>query len=506
VYPISNAASAPLGAWVHDYTGIYAGNTLNTTQTYKLEINNNELSQCESGIEVWQGIKDFDVQNNVVNFATGYTGVYETGIKITNAGLGRILGNTISRNSTVLPPDETSPVGILCREAVNCEVNENNLVKMGTGIHGVGNCVATTFQCNSLVDNFHGFRFGNGSPATISDQVLSGGNPQSSGNDWGAGTIDITGWITGSVNNQSSVNWYYFNNALNIFNCNLILNYQPAQTPSNCNGVLRSPEIMRELLYGKTVRGQNVYAQHSAEYLYIDTMRTYSGLEQNRLLNLGDVDDTLYQAFYDFVKIGNVGKFGKVNTYIVDSLQNDTLQAKTINSNIAGNNSIDENQLLVNNLYLKKLLHDKDLEGNNDSLYYYSEDETSLLQQVAYQHPAKGGNAVYMARILLYMDVIDGEHHQRTMQTTADTSSKAAFELYPNPNTGSFTVKYRIDKTENASIVLADIQGKTHLKQSLTAENNSTLIEATQLKAGMYFYTIEVNSKTVQSGKVVIVK
>ncbi len=71
---------------------------------------------------------------------------------------------------------------------------------------------------------------------------------------------------------------------------------------------------------------------------------------------------------------------------------------------------IDEaNQKIVNTIYLNELAYNTDTTRAIEYWYKYDSTEISQLENVAYQNPVLGGDAVFMARIMLFMDVIDLE-------------------------------------------------------------------------------------------------
>ncbi|MCC7332538.1 MAG: T9SS type A sorting domain-containing protein [Flavobacteriales bacterium] len=69
------------------------------------------------------------------------------------------------------------------------------------------------------------------------------------------------------------------------------------------------------------------------------------------------------------------------------------------------------------------------------------------------------------------------------------------FTIYPNPNNGSFTIA--IDKFENTTIEIYNIEGQLITKQSLT--QNKSLVDLTTFSKGMYFVKVNTtNGMTVE--------
>jgi len=504
------------GGPLHSYYGIRVMNLNTVAIPSNLTINHNTIYNSITGIEVWRSV-DFEVgPNNDINFLAGVAGSYEYGIKIKDCpSRAKVHDNTITRNSSVNPPDETSPVGVEVYNCSNARINSNTMTKMGTGILGEYNCLNSIFQCNEFITNYNGFRFANA--AKINTQIDNAG-PQSSGNNWHGNTGDplhtiiSTGWITGAIINPSK-NWYgYTNNGIdnpNSFNTLVYgISFSNVSTPSNCGGVFHSPIEIRELLLGKIVRGENNYTEHSAEYLINDSVFAFNTLAKNdSMLNLGTTDDTLYKNYYNFVKVTNIGAFTKVDKFVLDSIQADTIQAKIVNDNIVTKNSMEDNQKIVNTIYLNQLTYEGDSLCTSNENYIFTEDEVQQLLNVAYQHPALGGDAVFQARIMLKMDIIDGNHSQRTMQLIPpkDSIANGNFKLFPNPNRGSMTLEYSLNSNDIGFLLIYDIAGKQLKSFKLPSENKMLNIDAAELSAGVYYYSIKVNDMNVKNDKLVII-
>ena len=83
----------------------------------------------------------------------------------------------------------------------------------------------------------------------------------------------------------------------------------------------------------------------------------------------------------------------------------------------------------------------------------------------------------------------------------ADYNKK--FKLYPNPNSGTFTIESLRDKEINGTIHVTDILGKTILKQNFS--NRTELNISSAATKGIYFIkVINEENKTVYTGKVIV--
>lgn len=77
--------------------------------------------------------------------------------------------------------------------------------------------------------------------------------------------------------------------------------------------------------------------------------------------------------------------------------------------------------------------------------------------------------------------------------------------IFPNPNTGSFTLTYELAKEEAGSIVIYDVSGRKVAEYNLANESTSLNINE-NLEEGIYLYKVVVNGKAVKTDKLVIIK
>jgi hypothetical protein len=80
------------------------------------------------------------------------------------------------------------------------------------------------------------------------------------------------------------------------------------------------------------------------------------------------------------------------------------------------------------------------------------------------------------------------------------------FKLYPNPNNGEVKLEYTLKQNEKGIFILYDVTGKRIDQLILNSETTSINLNENSLQAGIYFYTVSVNSKPVKTEKLVIIK
>jgi ligand-binding sensor domain-containing protein len=87
-----------------------------------------------------------------------------------------------------------------------------------------------------------------------------------------------------------------------------------------------------------------------------------------------------------------------------------------------------------------------------------------------------------------------------TSIATQQPAQEAGFNLFPNPNNGSFTVNNSSFKSVDLSVV--NLMGQVVYRQTIHPGNN--LISTTIIKAGIYSYIISQNADHISTGKFII--
>ena len=163
------------------------------------------------------------------------------------------------------------------------------------------------------------------------------------------------------------------------------------------------------------------------------------------------------------------------------------------NLTIVHENVIEENKKIVNEIYLFCEMNDT----LPDSL------QTITLQNIAYQYPSTGGEAVYWARAILHLDIEDQLISLRRRNLESEKRSSYG-KLYPNP--AENVVYYEYPIKEGASVVF-EIYDQLN-KKILFLNMNATIltINTSNLPNGVYNYRLILDGKVVDHNKLVIVK
>lgn len=141
--------------------------------------------------------------------------------------------------------------------------------------------------------------------------------------------------------------------------------------------------------------------------------------------------------------------------------------------------------------------------------------QTATLENIACQDALEGGEAVYSARIMLRMEGcfssarLAGNNESfsknETMQNL-QTEEKTIGEIFPNPNTGEFSLKYVLASEEKGELRIFDLNGKLLYKQFLPQNKNQIEINHLKLNAGVYFYCITLNEIPILNQKLIVIQ
>ncbi len=169
---------------------------------------------------------------------------------------------------------------------------------------------------------------------------------------------------------------------------------------------------------------------------------------------------------------------------------------------------MEDNRKTVNSIYLNKLLYERDTTHGVGNLYKFTDGEKNELLNVAYQNPLLGGNSVYQARVLLWIEVPDTAtvSQNRAPIHRTEKPKQSNFKLYPNPNNGSMTLEYALEGSNNAIFSIYSMDGKLVKQQALNSDNKTASIDAGTLNAGVYYYTVKEGDKNTKADKLIIVK
>ncbi|MFI5148776.1 MAG: S8 family serine peptidase [Bacteroidia bacterium] len=227
--------------------------------------------------------------------------------------------------------------------------------------------------------------------------------------------------------------------------------------------------------------------------------------------------DQIHHHLNEYGTDANLGSFhneqlsttiGQLST--IDELiaQGSYATAHTINNGILAGNLIEDNLVKLNTVLLEKL---------GDSTYVYTPTDKATIYSIANSCPLTNGPAVFKARALYdammdhamnYMENCRSSAPDATTAPVVRTGpvTSAELHIYPNPNNGEMTVNYAITGDENAQLMIFDVNGKLMDSYLLKSDATSLQISNQNLANGVYMYRVVTSSRTLNTGRLVIIK
>jgi len=156
------------------------------------------------------------------------------------------------------------------------------------------------------------------------------------------------------------------------------------------------------------------------------------------------------------------------------------------------------------------------LYGNAADLSSMDGDGEKRLREIAELCPLDYGFGVYTARAaLLKLDTLPKNYVSDCEQAPSPTEisekrgieeSNILFAVYPNPNSGAFTLSYHLDEFEVGIVNVYDLVGKKVIAQSLNYNTSKTEIVLTNLNSGVYILQVDVSGENKFSERISILK
>ncbi|MBL7915504.1 MAG: T9SS type A sorting domain-containing protein [Bacteroidia bacterium] len=458
-------------------------------------IRDNEIQNCRFGISL-NGIapgsrfypSTINIYYNDIKFYIQRADLSSNenyGIWLQNTRRAYIYGNTISWFHEPLTGDEELISGITLSNSTANEIGDNEIISMGSGINIMGDCSRSHFYCNEFRNNFHGvFLNGNG----VNSRITRQGNAeiftnylQAWKNEW----IDNVDADEIAGNSNFGADWFYDSNGganLEFVPTSGVTAVAPFSVDESILGCY-SPTYY-ELISMRTadfgIKDSMFDHPDSVLIAYFNNETFYllSNLDTT-ILYTGNSVDSIYINAFDTLQTNNIGRLNNVLTMII---ARDLVSAQDTLDVIIPINAPEENMIFVLNTYLKYL---------NETI---EEEDIDELRILAYEHPFYEGRAVYMARALLNIKVIDYLEGLRIGNTSFSTSTnpkeKEKFtQIYPNPNRGELIVRVlNRDAFRECNIVVYDLTGRILMRTA--TYDPITNLKMPNLQPGSYLIEI----------------
>jgi len=130
-----------------------------------------------------------------------------------------------------------------------------------------------------------------------------------------------------------------------------------------------------------------------------------------------------------------------------------------------------------------------------------------LLGEVRWGSPWEGGDAVYIARNMLNldMDAIEADFAKAPPKQFADVAPSNA-KLYPNPAKDEVMIEFDNRLNTSAVFEIFNFEGLKIIDILLNKGNQYISVSTKNLKAGLYMYRISDNERIIAKDKLLIVK
>lgn len=228
-------------------------------------------------------------------------------------------------------------------------------------------------------------------------------------------------------------------------------------------------------------------------------------------------ESAILAQFVDSASATNLGVQSEVEEMIgsiVDTVQQtiDTAllqQAVETNLSVLPENNVESNLKVIREIYLATVVK---------GIYEFTASQKALIEYVAFQCPALGGNVVYEARamMMLYNDSIVFDDTQLCIVSSGNRfisgnenpnlqSVFPGFILKPNPADNEVLVLLD-EKHSDGYIELNDIAGKTLEKIKIKSVDKSAVINLKQFAEGTYFIIHRETGKSPVSYRLVIIR
>lgn len=288
---------------------------------------------------------------------------------------------------------------------------------------------------------------------------------------------------------------------------------------------------------GQRAALQRVLSDTSTANPYYPEIRWAGRLNVYRALTLDDtlmLGDTVLTAFFDSCYTANVGKLyrasaglhtGKDGSKYLDTLN--SMTATIVPEDawrdvlvVAYNKATDTTLVTDSVSYrltavLDSIFPDSTFTVALEKERAWSGSDSTTLESIANECPYEYGVAVYLARTLLakydsipYMGYntceqtpppSSGRYGQEEVIEEVSQTDEMAFVLYPNPNTGVFSIEIDMEEEDRAELMVWSIAGQRIYNSNLNSGNNRVTLNVAN---GLYLYTVIVNGERKWTGKI----
>lgn len=432
------------------------------------------------------------------------------GIWVQNSNNVKVIGNSVIWSGPFASGSTSSDLlqnqkGIAVARSFKCVFEENTIRNFAVGFNVFDDCTNDNLYCNLMDNCYNGVFLDDQNPNNrMTDQgvaVFTGALYEHDlSTSWNNRWKDNLDNKVDGLYNQSAFRWLYSDAPYDPEYAPIPSG--PMVTPLSCLLSLAGcttptsfiDDEKRKEAFGKAVGDSSETEIDSVEYAHGDKAFFYKQAKDNpEYLNLGYPTDVLYQLKYNLIAQTNIGKFEDIKA----SLSSKEIQEAINKLNSMQNlNSIDENNKFISGLIA--LGYDVDLDLDSDTI--------ALVTTIALQHPFYGGEAVYMARAMLRIDVHDQmPQYRKANRPKGVKPITNSVVVYPNPATDIVTIFSNLPFVES-ELRIYNSYGKELRFIKIPDQQNMFNISMDEFPSGIYSVKITSKNILLKQDKIVLIK
>ncbi len=432
------------------------------------------------------------------------------GISLENCHKDMVIRNDIYKENPSVATTNLWIGGVFLTNSDSCTINCNNVFRIGYGIRGDGaGTVNGTFFNNYMNQENRGIWLSNG--PVIGQQ----GSPTvASDNRW-TGPIPFTRLYSSGTTFGNFSNFYYrpsppnslaYTPSGNYDGTGAVISFTATSTPippfTNCNYIQQSGGSGTSQMIAQ---GQITYTGNQNSGTWLSRQGLYSILLDDSVLTASSPILTNFRDSADQHNIGTFHRAMKVYSNGSMSAPGAMQNAYQAINNLTPSNVIEENLQVVEHILLRHEVHGGRLTVS----------ELDTLRAIAQLCPYTDGNAVYMARGIIYpYDMTEYENScemdegngNRIANPSVEPADTVSFLLYPNPNNGEINIEYSLNEGETGTMNIYATTGQLVKTIYLIPGQNQVKIILAEMDAGLYLYDVRINGELRKTDRIVIMK
>ncbi|MBK9317573.1 MAG: T9SS type A sorting domain-containing protein [Bacteroidetes bacterium] len=487
------------GTAIHMSNSYVPPSFIGQSEVPPINIYNNEIGQINDEAEIEPRIGIFTsniyqpiIQNNNIYYfrAAQVSKPHSIGIWAQNCIAPRVAGNLILEHQNINQGYGANLIGMKFDRNINpCIGSQNITENLGYGLSFWDNNGQVALSTNQFTNCDNGVNL---DWAEIGTQ----GDPdRTDDNGWTDRNVSpVLNRVNGLTLSNLPIRWYYQPtpaefSPLPSGSVNATIINSPGNPPIDCPIIQNVAS--RNQTFGYVIGDSARYeVDYKPSFSYSAKMITYKTLKRDTsLMYMDDETDESFIDFYNAMGQSNIEKYDSVALLIT---QGEFAVAAALLAGIEDTN--DQETFLTNfyTLYLTKIVYDS-LLSNADS---------SLLIEIAYSHSLFYGDAVYLARNALFLEIHD-ETLESNLRRAVFRKQPIERNLSAQPNPASERTQIKMNAEDySGRMQLLDGHGRLIIDRNL----QNGWLDVKSLNPGVYFIKIPEEDSSSILCKLVIIR